>query len=192
MADKTNAELIAAARRRPGEARLGRSIRRETDRDMALLLSLADALEAAEQRAVEAERERDDLESRLADYLCDSTGGLLSKTGYDVRTMVAHTEDYYAKLHAEERADVESERDALVAVVEKAEDHLTRHYLDMRVADEVLPILAAAPADVLRERDARVWDEGDAARRMYVENRRAGRNVTMPRNPYRQKREEQD
>lgn len=55
---------------------------------------------------------------------------------------------------------------------------------------EILDILATAPADALRERDAEKWDEGDAARRMYVENRRAGRNVTMPRNPYRAREEQ--
>lgn len=55
------------------------------------------------------ERERaDDLETRLSEYLCDSTGGLLSKTGYDVRTMVAHTEDYYNEIARDELAPVEA------------------------------------------------------------------------------------
>lgn len=53
----------------------------------------------------------------------------------------------------------EQERDQYAAVVEKAEDFVTRHYLDTTFGDEVLPILAA-PADALREHDARVWDEG--------------------------------
>ena len=56
--------------------------------------------------------------------------------------------------------EAERERDALAAVVEKAEDFVTRHYLDTRFGDEVLPILASAPADALREVKADVWDEG--------------------------------
>lgn len=57
------------------------------------------------------------------------------------------------------RTDIPSLKDArdqLAAVVEKAEDYVTRHYLDMRFGDEVLPILATAPADALREHDAKV------------------------------------
>ena len=77
-----------------------------------LLSNAADALESV--RA-----ERDDLVTRLSEYLCDSTGGLLSKTGYDVRTMVAHTEEYYDRVHAEERKEVEDERDAALAALER-------------------------------------------------------------------------
>lgn len=76
-----------------------------------MVRDLADALEVAT-------GERDDLATRLSEYLCDSTGGLLSKTGYDVRTMVAHTEEYYDRVHAEERKEVEAERDAAVAATE--------------------------------------------------------------------------
>ena len=53
------------------------------------------------------------------------------------------------------------------------------------------PLVYEAVARLIAQVRAETWDEGDAARRMYVENRRAGRNVTMPRNPYRA-REEQD
>lgn len=71
--------------------------------------------DAATERVAELEAERDELEDRLSKYLCDSTGGLLSKTGYDVRTMVAHTEDYYDGLHADARKEIEAERDAALA-----------------------------------------------------------------------------
>jgi hypothetical protein len=82
-------------------------------RELTLIVrDLADALEAATS-------ERDDLATRLSEYLCDSTGGLLSKTGYDVRTMVAHTEEYYDRVHAEDRKEAEAERDAAVEAVER-------------------------------------------------------------------------
>jgi len=63
----------------------------------AVILDLAMELAASEERA-------DDLEDRLSAYLCDSTGGLLSNTGYDVRTMVTHTEEYYQKVAEEDHA----------------------------------------------------------------------------------------
>lgn len=43
-------------------------------------------------RLGEVEAERDDLESRLAALLCDLTDGRMSKTNYDVRTMVREVE----------------------------------------------------------------------------------------------------
>lgn len=64
------------------------------------------------------EAERDDMETRLSEYLCDSTGGKLSKTGYDVRTMVAHTEEYYDGLHAEDR-DRAERAEAAIREVER-------------------------------------------------------------------------
>lgn len=90
-------------------------------RELTLIVrDLADALEAAT-------RERDDLATRLSEYLCDSTGGLLSKTGYDVRTMVAHTEEYYDRVHAEERKEVEAERDSAVAAIERIREVVSGH-----------------------------------------------------------------
>lgn len=84
----------------------------------------------------------------------------------------------------------ESERDAALAVIEKAESYCLN--ADDANWQTVVAILDDAPIDVLRERDAEKWDEGNAARRMYARYRLAGRNVTRPSNPYRQKREEQD
>lgn len=82
--------------------------------------------------------ERDDLATRLSEYLCDSTGGLLSKTGYDVRTMVAHTEEYYDRVHAEERKEVEAERDAALAAVGRVRAMHRRLNIVDEVTDERL------------------------------------------------------
>ena len=106
--------------------------------------ALADAL-----TAVSAERdavivERDDLEDRLAAYLCDSTGGRLSKTGYDVRTMVQHTEEYYDGLHSEElrRADAWADRlhkaitEALAERMNVEADRILRAALEQKGNDD--------------------------------------------------------
>lgn len=56
---------------------------------------------------------------------------------------------------------------------------------DIEVAtDAAARVLALLPGRTEAKVKAEAWDEGDAARWMYVENRRAGRHVTMPRNPY--------
>lgn len=124
MSDK---ELIAAARQ-PTESCREALDKIATEYDMALYtkeetldrLSRAAVPDAATEVAyADLVAERDDLEERLAGYLCDSTGGLLSKTGYDVRTMVTHTEEYYDKVHAEARKEAEDERDAALAAVER-------------------------------------------------------------------------
>lgn len=108
--------LIAKARRAQNAVYL--ATEKSVADDLArIIVGLVDALESAT-------RELDDLEERLAGYLCDSTGGLLSKTGYDVRTMVAHTEDYYDKVHAEARKEVEAERDAALAAVDRVKAEL--------------------------------------------------------------------
>lgn len=111
----------------------------ESEEARGVIRRLADALEAADQRAEEAESDRDLFKReqvRLA-ARCDQA---------------------------------QNERDALAAVIEQAEDHLTRHFLDMLVADEVLPILASAPADALREVKADVWDEGADAMAEHIDN----------------------
>lgn len=53
-------------------------------------------------------RERDELEEKLSAYLCDNTGGLLSKTTYSVRDMSQATEEYYDRLHRENSYSEES------------------------------------------------------------------------------------
>lgn len=50
-------------------------------------------------------RERDDLAERLSSLLCDLTDGLLSKTNYDVRTMVQAVEATFEKHADKARAD---------------------------------------------------------------------------------------
>lgn len=91
-------------------------------------------------RAERAEAERDDLELRLAEYLCDSTGGKLSKTGYTARTMIQHTEEYYAELHeaqlAEARARAERAEKAIRAAL---------------AFEAVLPAIATEPRRILTE-----------------------------------------
>lgn len=90
----------------------------------------------ADRRAEKAEQERDDLEERLSGFLCEMTGGKLSKTGYDVRTMVMHAEEENqrwvdaAVKEAEERAEkAEAAREELQGVLErvKALPDLARH-----------------------------------------------------------------
>lgn len=91
---------------------------------------------------------------------------------------------------AKVRALANQERDQIAAVIEQAEDYVTRHYLDTRFGDEVLPVLATAPADALRELKADVWDEGHHAglRQADYEYGAAGFQVVKP-NPYRAREE---
>lgn len=117
MTEQTNAELIAEARQ------LIRHSSVSVPEHANMLGRLADALEAADQRAMQAEAELRDV----------------------WRTDIPSLKDA---------------RDQLAAVVEKAEDYVTRHYLDTRFGDEVLPMLATAPTDALREVKAEAWDEG--------------------------------
>lgn len=42
----------------------------------------------------------DDLESRLCEFLCEQTGGVLSKPNYSVKTML-----YYADYHRQRECD---------------------------------------------------------------------------------------
>lgn len=74
-----------------------------------LLDSLADALDAVTAERDEVTRQQEDLEDRLSAYLCDSTGGRLSKTSYDASTMIQHTEEYYDELHSADLKEVEAQ-----------------------------------------------------------------------------------
>jgi len=63
----------------------------------------------------EAERQRDDLEARLAALLCDLTDGRMSGTGYNVQTMVSEVEAAFdraqqAEVQVYANAAVEAER----------------------------------------------------------------------------------
>ena len=78
----------------------------DDSRDLADLIRARDAEVAAQARA-----EFEDMEHRLSVLLCNLTGGLLSKTGYDVATMEQHIEDYFERevvepARAEARAEV--------------------------------------------------------------------------------------
>lgn len=82
--------------------------------DAADLIRARDA-EVAEQVRAEFE----DMEHRLSVLLCNLTGGLLSKTGYDVATMEQHIEDYF------EREVVEPARaETLAGFTEERRSHL--------------------------------------------------------------------
>ena len=79
-------------------------------------LAAADLIRARDAEVAEQVRaEFEDMEHRLSVLLCNLTGGLLSKTGYDVATMEQHIEDYLerevveparAEVRADERAKV--------------------------------------------------------------------------------------
>ena len=88
-------------------------------------------------RVRELEAERDDLESRLADFLCEVTGGLLSKTGYDARTMIQCTDEYYERRakeehdeHCDKTESLEAERDSALSTIAKVREILESDELD--------------------------------------------------------------
>lgn len=58
--------------------------------------------EHTERAVAEVEQERDEIAGRLSNLLCDLTGGLLSKTGYSVRDMVAAIESEFEKVTRQE------------------------------------------------------------------------------------------
>ncbi len=82
------------------------SLRRDSEETSKAVL--ADAL------AVRAER--DEIAGRLAELLCDLTGGRLSKTTYPVPVMVQEIEQYLSECH---ESDLKDERDELAAKVER-------------------------------------------------------------------------
>lgn len=49
-----------------------------------------------------------EIEGRLSDFLSEVTGGLLSKSSYDARTMVSHTDEAYEKIHQEGYEELKS------------------------------------------------------------------------------------
>ena len=59
-----------------------------------IVAALAPLIEA---RVREAEEQRDEVSGRLSELLCDLTGGLLSKPGYDVPTMTQAVEDHFER-----------------------------------------------------------------------------------------------
>lgn len=65
-------------------------------------------------------------------------------------------------MHAREMHHFEEEERAagLAAVIEWAEDFVTRHYLDTQMGQAVLTELSTPLGDALREVKAAVWDEG--------------------------------
>ena len=62
---------------------------------------------AEHEKAEAAEVERDEIAGRLSALLCELTGGRLSKTTYDVRTMVAEIDSAYDDAQREERTELE-------------------------------------------------------------------------------------
>lgn len=70
----------------------------------------------------EAEAERDDLAWRLSCFLDEVTGSRLSKTGYDVRTMVQATEEEFARYYDREYRALEARAEAAEAEQDRLED----------------------------------------------------------------------
>ena len=75
--------------------------------------TLADALESVA-------AERDDLETRLAELLCELTDGRMSKTGYDVPTMVREVEATFERAAQAEIQEAVAERDEWKAAAKRA------------------------------------------------------------------------
>lgn len=66
--------------------------------------------------------QRDDLDARLSHLLCDLTRGRLSKTTYDVRTMVQEVEESFSG----DMDEVSAERDDLAVEVERLREERDR------------------------------------------------------------------
>lgn len=75
-----------------------------------------------EKLRAEAEAERDDLAQRLSHLLCDLTGGLLSKTNYDVQTMAQAIAEQAEKDYAPDQAEL----DRLAAQVQRVREVIGR------------------------------------------------------------------
>lgn len=88
----------------------------------AALAEVAPDLAAANAEIERLRSERGDLAKRLSVLLCELTGGRMSKTNYDVRTMVAEIDAAYDEYAQQERAEVEALR-AAVARVEALADN---------------------------------------------------------------------
>jgi hypothetical protein len=103
-----------------------------------------------EERVTEAQIERDDLSTRLSDFLCDVTGGALSRDSYSVMTMVQATETYFSDYYEKEYRALESRADAaeakLARIAEYAREREAygkrgRTVHSARIASDLLAIL---------------------------------------------------
>lgn len=71
--------------------------------------------------AVAAEAERDEIAGRLSSLLCELTNGRMSKTNYDVRTMVTEIDSAYDEAQQEDRAEQDRLAETLAKVREWAD-----------------------------------------------------------------------
>lgn len=130
MTDLDRAEL----RRRRDEARSETCRKRYTAAEAkSLALELADGVDALLDALDEAEREADDVSTRLSEFLCEVTGSMLSYSTYPVSTMIQHTEEYFDRIAKENHDDycekseqLEEERDAAIERAEAAEAAIER------------------------------------------------------------------
>ena len=99
--------------------------------------------------AAEVATERDDLPQRLSALLCDLTNGLMSKTNYDVQTMVQEVEAAFSEAFQSERQTI-----AAQALAEAADDL-------GGLVDNQHPA-ALNPDQWLRDRAARIEREGQS------------------------------
>lgn len=104
-------------------------------------------------------------EQSNADLIAEARDFVQMGSGINVMEADRLIEELSRELEAADQRATE-----YAAVIEKAEDFVTRHYLDTRFGDEVLPILATAPADVLREVKAAAWDEGAGDMAEHIDN----------------------
>lgn len=82
-------------------------------------LAVADLIRARDAEVAEQVRaEFENMEHRLSVLLCNLTGGLLSKTGYDVATMEQHIEDYFER-EVVEPARAEARAETLAGFTEE-------------------------------------------------------------------------
>ena len=88
------AEVIAAALRSIWEA------------DVSWNPEARDIARALEEAGLLVTPEHEHMERRFAEFLCEVTDGMLSKTGYDVRTMVQATDDCYERYRDRNDAEV--------------------------------------------------------------------------------------
>lgn len=102
--------------------------------------------EAREWEASETSWGDNGLVSRLTDAL--EAKDLANKTNAREADEALHA----AARHKSDAALFELERDRYRAAIEQAEDHVTRHYLDLRIGQEVLDILSGAlnPPEIVR------------------------------------------
>lgn len=186
---------------------------------------LADALEVAEARATEAEAGRVAADNVIRATLEAMDAGPEADPIIRVRQLMDAAQRTYieranVRLEYERRTKVEAERDAALAVIEKAREAVkwgsrmdanpTRMGGSPDVLNEAMwwqnwhlradqawrknmtDALTPVPADVLRERDAERWDEGAqwAAVELGAIDNERQAWITPTDNPYRQTEEE--